>query len=80
MALENKKVPWAKQWVGTDRCAPGTEQTSTRGFRIKLDRGQTREICEKQEKYFKGKVIVFTIQRLILYQYSVNLLTYLELY
>ena len=42
--------------------------------------GQMREICEKQEKYFKGKVIVFTAQSLILYQYPVNLLTYLKLY
>ena len=41
-----------------------------------LDRGQTKEICEKQEKYFKGKVV----QSLILYQYPVSLLTYLELY
>ena len=31
-----------------------------------VDRGQTREICEKQEKYFKGKVATFTIQSLIL--------------
>ena len=45
-----------------------------------LDRGQTKEICEKQEKYFKGKVVIFTVQSLILYQYPVSLLTYLELY
>ena len=45
-----------------------------------LDRGQTREVCEKQEKYFKGKVVTFTIQRLILYQYPVDLLTFFELY
>ena len=45
-----------------------------------LDRGQTREICEKQEKYFKGKVVTFTAQSLILYQYSADLLTFFELY
>ena len=45
-----------------------------------LDRGQTREICQKQEKCFKGKVVIFTVQRLILYQYTVDLLTYLKLY
>ena len=45
-----------------------------------LDRGQTREICEKQEKYCKGEVVTFTVQRLILYQYPVDLLTFLELY
>ena len=41
-----------------------------------LDRVQTREICEKQEKYFKGKVVTFTIQSLILYKYPVDLLTF----
>ena len=45
-----------------------------------LDRGQTGEICEKQEKCFKGKVVMFTVQSLILYQYPVDLLTFLELY
>ena len=45
-----------------------------------FDRGQTREICEKQEKYFKGKVVTFTVQSLILNQYPVDLLTILELY
>ena len=45
-----------------------------------LHRGQTREICEKQEKYFKGKVVTFTVQSLILYQYPVDLLTFLEVY
>ena len=44
-----------------------------------LDCSQTREICEKQEKYFKGKVIIFTVPSLILYQYPVDLLTYWEL-
>ena len=47
---------------------------------VKFDRGQTREICEKQEKYFKGKVVTFTVQSLILYQYPVDLLTVLEHY
>ena len=45
-----------------------------------VDRGQTREICEKQEKYFRGKDVTFTVQTLILYQYPVDLLTVLELY
>ena len=45
-----------------------------------VDRGQTREICEKQEKYFKGKVFTLTVQSLIIYQYPVDLLTYLEFY
>ena len=40
--------------------------------------GQTRETCEKQEKYFNGKVVTFTVQSLILYQCSVDLLTFLE--
>ena len=48
--------------------------------RLPLDRGQTREICEKQEKYLKGKVVTFTVQSLILCQYPVDLLTFLELY
>ena len=45
-----------------------------------VDRGQTKEICEKQEKYCKGKVVTFTVQNLILYQYPVDLRTFLELY
>ena len=45
----------------------------------RVDRGQTREICKKQEKYFKGKVVTLTVQSLILYQYPVNLLTFFEL-
>ena len=45
-----------------------------------LDRGQTREICEKQENYFKGKVVTFTVQSLLLYQYPADLLTFLKLY
>ena len=45
-----------------------------------LDRGQTREICEKQENYFKGKVVTFTVQSLLLYQYPADLLTFFELY
>ena len=45
-----------------------------------LNRGQTREICEKQEKYCKGKVSTFTVQSLILNQYPADLLTFLKLY
>ena len=45
-----------------------------------VDRGQTRETCEKQEKYFKGKVATFTVQSLLLYQYPADSLTCLELY
>ena len=45
-----------------------------------LDRGQTRQMCEKQEKYFKGKVVIFSVQSLILYQYAADLPTFLELY
>ena len=45
-----------------------------------LHRGQTREICEKQENCFKGKVVTFTVQSLILYQYPADLLTFLEVY
>ena len=45
-----------------------------------VDRGQMREICEKQGNDFKGKVVTFTVESLILYQYSVDLLTFLELY
>ena len=41
-----------------------------------LDRGQTRETCEKQEKYFKGKVVISTVRSLILRQYPVDLLTF----
>ena len=43
------------------------------------DRGQTREIREKQEKYFKGKAVTFAVQRLIFFQYPVDLLTFFEL-
>ena len=32
-----------------------------------VDRGQTRKICEKQENYFKGKVVTFTVQSLLPY-------------
>ena len=45
-----------------------------------LDRGQTREICEKRENYCKGKVATFTVQSLTLHQYTVDFLTYLEFY
>ena len=49
------------------------------GARV-LDRGQTSKICEKQGKYSKGKVVTFTVQSSILYQYPVDLLTFFELY
>ena len=45
-----------------------------------LDGGQTREICEKREKYSKGKVVTLTLQSLVLYQYPVDLLTCFDLY
>ena len=45
-----------------------------------VDHGQTREICEKQEKCFKGKVVTFTVHSLILYQYPVDLLNFFELH
>ena len=46
-----------------------------------VDRGQMREIGEKQEKYFKWKVAIsFTVQSLILYQCPVDSLTFLEFY
>ena len=45
-----------------------------------IDRGQTREICEKQENNFKGKVVTPTIQSLMHKQYPADLLTFLELY
>ena len=54
--------------------------TSLRPSYVALDRGQTREICEKQEKYFKGKVVTLTVQSLILCQYPVDLLTFFEFY
>ena len=41
-----------------------------------FDRGQTREICKKQGKYFKEKVVIFTVKSLILYQYPVDLPTF----
>ena len=50
------------------------------GSRRRVDRVQTREICEKQEKYFKGKIVTCTVESLILYQYPVDLLTLLELH
>ena len=45
-----------------------------------VDLGQKREICEKQEKTLKGKVVTFPVQSLVLYQYPPDLLTFLELY
>ena len=49
------------------------------GHQQKVDRGQTREICQKQENYFKGKVVTFTVQSLLLCQCLVDLLTFLKL-
>ena len=46
--------------------------------RSHVDRGQTREIREKQEKCFKGTVVTFTVQSLIPYQYPIDLLTFLN--
>ena len=48
--------------------------------RFFLDDDQTREICKKQEKYFRGKVVIFTVQTSILYQHPVDLQAFLELY
>ena len=46
---------------------PGNEVNDLHGIAWDaFDRGQTREICEKQEKYFKGKVVTFPVQSLIL--------------
>ena len=41
---------------------------------LRFDRCQTREICEKQEKYFKAKVVSLTVQSSTLHQYPVDLL------
>ena len=38
------------------------------------------KFAKRKEKYCKGKVVTFTVQSLILYQYPVDLLTFLELY
>ena len=45
-----------------------------------LDRGQTRGNCEKQEKCFKRKVAIFTVQKGHFTSDPVHLLTFLELY
>ena len=37
-------------------------------------------VKNKSEKYFKGKAVNFTVQRLIFFQYPVDLQTFLELY
>ena len=50
---------------------------NTKSHPLLGDRGQAREIFEKQEKYLKGKVVSF--QSLTLHQYLVDLLTFLEL-
>ena len=69
-------------FFATDNIPVRTELSHcTTGNLLKtLDRGQSREICEKQEKYFKGKVVTFTVHSLILNQYPVDLLTFFELY
>ena len=46
----------------------------------RVDRGQTIELYEKQEKYFKLKFVIFRAQNLLFSQYSADLLTFLELY
>ena len=68
------EAAWRPPYVLYDRvvCPPPLPPPPTHLF----DRGQTREICEKQEKYFKGKVVTLTVQSLILYQYPVDLLTF----
>ena len=74
--------------TGARKRAEGNLRDAAHGFAtchsqsgaLRLGRGQTREICEKQEKYLKGKVVTFTVQSLILCQYAVDLLTFLELY
>ena len=49
------------------------------GWIARLPRSNERNL-QKQEQYFKGKVVTFPIQSLILYQYPVGLLTFFELY
>ena len=40
---------------------------------IRLNRSQTTEIYKSWAKYFKAKVVIFTVLSLIYYQYTVNL-------
>ena len=54
--------------------------TSTTSTNKTLTAVEREKFANKQEKYFKGKVFTFTVQSLILYQYPVDLLTFLELY
>ena len=62
-----------------DRKSDSLEPRSSHFLSLRnVDRGQAKEICEKKKrkkKYFKGKVVIFTVQRLILYQYPVDFLT-----
>ena len=51
--------------------------TRHRTFALHSDCPRSNE--KKEEKYFKGKVAIFTVQSFILDQYPVDLLTYLEL-
>ena len=43
-------------------------------------RGYGPRSDEKTRKTLKGKVVIFAVQSLVLYQYPVDLLAYLELY
>ena len=47
---------------------------------VNFDHSPTREFCEKQEKYFKAKFIIFAVQSLILYQYPFDLQNLWKLY
>ena len=38
------------------------------------------KFAKNKKKYFKGKVVIFTVETLITFQYPVDLLTFLELY
>ena len=64
---------------GAATCQPA-RRIGRRKVSSAVDRGQTSEICEKQGKYSKGKVVTFTVQSSIVYQYSFDLLTFFELY
>ena len=46
----------------------------------RIDCDQRRKICEKQETMLQWKVVIFTVQILIPYQYIADLLNVLELY
>ena len=44
---------------------------------ISFDRGQTREILRKTRKIFQFKATNFTVQSLMIYQYPVDLVTFI---